>query len=452
MHKKIILAAFTFLVVAGAYLIFSYGDRTVAPTDPGDAAAAVRVFVTKPTTQATETINSQGVEFSPGKQTTVRVYDDITGRLKYQFEAKRWEPTGRDTDFHVEQLLIQIHMPRGEVTSISADEADITLARKSRNRTEAQRGTLRGNVKVVIDRTTAEWREQHPDLAGRDDHPESLITIRMETARFDMDRAELVSDGSVEVDSAEASIENTHGLTVHWDQVDNRVEMLRFDHGGRMVLRRGVNIVDFALPGAERKRRKRKAAAGEDGPTDAAALAKVDLKIPRAQANQPKAIATITARQAADEIRLDGASVRANQPRSLATEAGSRQAGELRTPEELAADRRQMTRELRAGETTPGGATDIATAADLSEPKRKKIHRSTATTRSGPGGHLPQSGGTDRAPRGVLRETGRLERGGRRKRPHCPDVERPDGVEADPVESGGADRQAVQRYRRRDAR
>ncbi len=369
MHKKIILALFTFAVVAGAYFVFSYRDRTLAPTDPGDASEAVRVFVTHPTTQATETINNQGVDFSPGEQTVVRVYDDITGRLKYQFEAKRWEPTGRDTDFHVEELLIQIHMPRGEVTRIIADKADITLARKSRNRTEAQRGVLKGNVKVVIDRTTTEWRAQHPDLAGPDRHPESLITILMETARFDMDRAELVSDGSVEVDSAEASIENTHGLTVHWDQVDNRVEMLRFDRGGKMVLRRGVSLVDFALPGAERKKRKRKAPAEEGGGPDAAALAMVNLKIPRARANQPKSIATITAEQAAAEIRLEGGSVRANQPKSLAAEVGAQTPGELRTPEELAADRQEMTSELRTG-----GTVDVATAADLAAPKRKKIH------------------------------------------------------------------------------
>ncbi len=374
MHKKIILALFTFSVVAGAYFVFSYGDRTVTPPDPGDATEAVRVFVTKPTTQATQTLNSQGVDFSPGDQTAVRVYDDITGRLKYQFEAERWEPTGRDTDFHVEELLIQIHMPRGEVTRISADKADITLARKSRNRTEAQRGILKGNVKVVIDRTTTEWRVQHPELARLENHPESLVTILMETARFDMDRAELVSDGTVEVDSAEARIENTRGLTVHWDQVDNRVEMLRFDHGGKMVLRRGVNIVDFALPGAERKKRKRSPETDRTGGVDAAALATVDLKIPRAQANQPKAIATITAQQAAEEIRVAGGSVRANQPKSIATTSDARQPGQLRTPEELAADRQKMTGELRSSETPAGGPTDVATSADLSKPKRRKIH------------------------------------------------------------------------------
>ena len=108
MRKKIILALGALLFVAGAYFVFSYGDRSSRREPDGNTADAVRRFVSLPTTQEGQTISDSGLTFSPGDQTRVRVYDDVTGRLRYQFEAERWEPIGRDTDFHVEQLLIQI--------------------------------------------------------------------------------------------------------------------------------------------------------------------------------------------------------------------------------------------------------------------------------------------------------------------------------------------------------
>ena len=50
------------------------------------------VFVTLPTSRASRTIQDGEIPFSPGDHTLARVYDDVTGRLKYQFEAETWEP------------------------------------------------------------------------------------------------------------------------------------------------------------------------------------------------------------------------------------------------------------------------------------------------------------------------------------------------------------------------
>jgi len=378
MQKKIILAGSTFLMAAAAYLVFSHGDRPNRPAESADAVQAVRRFVSLPTTQGTQPISDSNLTFSPGDHTRVRVYDDKTGRLKYQFEAERWEPVGSDNDFHVESLLIQIFTPRGEITYINADQADVRIVRKTKNRVEAQHGRLWGHVKVAIDRTTAQWREEHPKQATRQAHPEAMINIDMEAARFDMDRAELISDGPVVVDSREARLEKVSDLTVHWNLQDNRIEVLRFERGGRMVIRSGAGMFDFALPGATRKS-KRTAHASNAG-DNAKPGAALTMKVPRAQANQPKSIQAITAEEAVAEIRLAGGTVVANRPKSIQgagrpTAGPTRRSARLRTPEALAKDLATMQTEARSGRTGPGATTRPGMAAAALPAKRVHTYR-----------------------------------------------------------------------------
>jgi len=186
---------------------------------------------------------------SPGDMTRVRVYDDVTGRLKYVFEAKSWEPIS-ETDYHLRDLIIQIFMPRGEITYISADEAQVTLAARPAAASTATR-LAQGHVKVAIDRRQRpgakrirNWRTAPPSRRSRE-HP-------IARGEVDMDRAELIADGEVLVDSVEARVEQVRGLTLQWDQVDNRIDVLRFNHGGTMSLRRGGGMIDFAMPGTTR--------------------------------------------------------------------------------------------------------------------------------------------------------------------------------------------------------
>ena len=282
------------------------------------------------------------IPLSPGDQTRVKIYDDVTGRLKYIFEAEKWEPI-TETDFHLHKLAIQIYMPRGEITYINADEAEVAITRRSGTRVDPKRGRLWGNVKVVIDRTTTKWREENPELAERFAHPDDLINIFLPEARFDMDRAELIADGDVLVDSTEARIENCRGLTVQWDQVDNRIDLLRFEQGGTMILRRGGKMIDFGMPGTTRDAKRRK----KEG---AATVAAGKMVAPRAQAMKPMSVSAITAAEAAAEIRLEGGAVAANQPKALPSAAAAvhSPSGDLKSAEALAAEVGKMTTEARS--------------------------------------------------------------------------------------------------------
>jgi lipopolysaccharide export system protein LptA len=388
MRKKLILALVTFAMAVGAYLFLSRVDYHEPPPAPETSSDALHNLLSGPATQPSQPITEAGMSFRSGDATLARVYDDITGRLKYQFEAKTWEPIS-ETDFRLRNLLIQIFAPRGEITYVHADEAEITLARKAKNRMEPKRGSLKGQVKVVIDRTTAEWREANPDRAGRSAHPDELIEIDLEEARFDLDQAELHSEGPITVDSREARIDNVRGLTLQWSQLDNRIDALAFKHGGRMLLRRGGKIVDFGMPGGEREGKT-----AAEPPADAASSgvenqrAAARFQPPRARANKPMSVEAVTADEAAAQVRAEGGFAVANQPKSLdnapvlaaptAPPASPRQSNEPRSPEALAADVEALRTEARAATTAPTVAAGLALALDADAKAKKKVQSYSA--------------------------------------------------------------------------
>ncbi|OWY70662.1 hypothetical protein B7486_13715 [cyanobacterium TDX16] len=364
--KKILLMGATFLMAVAAYVVFSSPDQATVDQGAGNSADVVHKFVTRAaaTTQvAVQGMTDARIPLSPGDQTRVKIYDDVSGRLKYIFEAEKWEPI-TETDFHLHKLAIQIYMPRGEITYINADEAEVTITRRTSTRVDPKRGRLWGNVKVVIDRTTTKWREENPELAERFAHPDDLISIFLPEARFDMDRAELFADGDVLVDSTEARIEDCRGLTVQWDQVDNRIDMLRFEQGGRMILRRGGKMIDFGMPGTTRDAKRSKSA------TASAAKGRGQMVAPRAEAMKPMSIAAITAAEAAAEIRLEGGAVAANQPRSLPSAAAAvhTPVGELKNADDLSAAVQQMTTEARSAVD----GTPLAQSESVKE--RSRVH------------------------------------------------------------------------------
>ncbi len=368
-QKKLVLMGVTFALVAGAYFVFTREDQTTRPPPSQDSSEAVRRFVSRPasTQPANTNFTDAGMTFSPGDQTRVKIYDEVTGRLKYIFEAKNWEPI-TESDFHLRDLSIQIYMPRGEITYINSDEAEVTLSRKTGSRVDPKRGRLWGNVTVTIDRTTAKWREENPALAERYAHPDDLINIHLPEARFDMDRAELRADGDVLVDSVEARIENCRGLFVQWDQVDNRIDLLRFEQGGRMMLRRGGRMVDFAMPGTVRET-KQDVADSSSTPRAAGSHG----VLPRAQAMKPLSIGAISTAEAAAEIRLEGGLVSANQPKSIST-AGRAATQQTSTTERTApAGSSEKLRSEQELISAVGALKDEARSATAGEPLSQSV-------------------------------------------------------------------------------
>ncbi|MEK6644805.1 MAG: hypothetical protein AABZ08_12955 [Planctomycetota bacterium] len=372
MHKKLMLVGCTAAIGIVSYLIFSAGDRGSRKVERKDTPVGVRQFVSS-TSQPGPMYDDSNLVFSPGDQTKVRIYDEVTGRLKYTFEAKEWKPVG--LEFRLTDVLVQIYTPRGEVTYISADDAQVSLTRKGKNRVEPKSGWLKKNVKVIIDRTTSAWREANPALADRDAHPDDLVHIDLEDARFDLEQAELISDGSVHLDSADAKMENVRGLMVQWNQVDGRIDVLRFKQGGTLALRRGGRMIDFAMPGTERDAKPQKEKS-PDAPPDKAAIAQYMKNIPKAQANQPLDIERVTADQAAEEIRTEGGIVAANKAMSIEAESGmsspTSAPSDVRNPAALATAVETLRKEARGG--TSGELADLILQEQADKTTRRRIH------------------------------------------------------------------------------
>lgn len=342
MTKRILLAIVTLACALGAYFYMAEKPSAVAPAVDQAVREDIHRFIALPTSQSAETITIGSVKVSPGADTRYRVYDEMTQRLKYVFHAEKWEPVTQ-TRFRVVRLNIEIYTPKGQITYIRADESEVDVQRNASGQVDPKRGFLKGNVQVVMDRTTLDWREAHPALAATDAHPDQLIRIWLDEARFDMDLAELASDSTILIDSADVRIERVAGLTLQWNQVDNRIDSLKFKQGGLMKLRRGGRMIDFGLPGAERGKRS----SGEP------AVLATNVKLEPARANQPMTLETVSAEDAAEEIRTEAAvAVAANQPTSIAPSAPDRP---TRTAEQFAADASEMESEVRmaaAGITT----------------------------------------------------------------------------------------------------
>ena len=398
MQRKIILFVAALILVTGAFYMFSKNDQPVKERDTRAAEEAVRDFVTSGDSTDGEGLSAgSNIPFRPGKDTVVKVYDK-NARLRYAFKAERWKPNGRDR-FDAEQLEVQVHMPRGEIAYISADDADIGFSEGKGSQASPRNGTLKGNVRVEIDRVTRAVREANPDLADRSERPDDLIRMEMESARFDMDRSELFAEGTVVVDAREARIDNVSGLTVRWDQVDNRIESLRFEKGGRFTIRRGADMVQIKLPGSDVDIAADQPNAPPAQPqgNQIAVATNRPISIPKANARNAVKAKPISAREAAQQIRVQGQRVRTNQPVSLADIKREREQkananpaitvtannapppqpappigrGDLRDPNQLVSDMDTMRTEVRTG--VMQDATGTLTAEELAAIDSKNV-------------------------------------------------------------------------------
>ncbi|MCB9856721.1 MAG: hypothetical protein H6818_13655 [Phycisphaerales bacterium] len=317
MHRKIILVVATLSVAIGAYFLFSRDDDPVAKRESSGAEDAARTlkFVER-SGESNKTMSAGPVDFSPGKHPRIVIHDQKSGKPQTIFEADEWEPLSDDR-FDVRNMRIQRFMADGEIVYISADRADVTVFHAGDNRFDPRRGKLTGNVRVVVDRTSEAWRLEHPELAEREQHPEELVHVEMESAQFDLDRSELIALGAVMVDSREARIEDVSDLTVRWDQTDNRLESLQFARGGKMIIRRGAGVVDFSLPGVEQNVSESSTSADGQQGSRVSVAANQPIKIDRARIDAPVQVGAVSAKDAAQQIRSQGLRVRTNQAVSL---------------------------------------------------------------------------------------------------------------------------------------
>ncbi len=246
MVRTLVLIVSSASIILVGYVAYTYQDRGTdySRTELGGV----------PPAEATVTGDGAALQVNNytvrgGTKPYVVVYD-ADGEPKYQFRSTKWEPVS-DLEFDLVHPEICIFMPGGEITRIEADQGRVFVERPRGNNLNPKRGRLHGNVRIFIDRTDKAWRRSNPELVAPEKHADRIVKIWMDDLRFDLDQSYIKSEGKLRVQSTEVEIEGK-GLTLAWNERDNRIEELVIEAGRYMELRRGGSLVSFGMPGEER--------------------------------------------------------------------------------------------------------------------------------------------------------------------------------------------------------
>jgi len=251
--RKIILVVATFALICVAFAIYAWREDSGvlrarrALTPPPVRPTATRPSgTTLPADAERAAIAIKWANIPKGQEPKIRVYDPKTGEAKIIFQATEWDPVS-DTEFHLIDPSARVLLPGGQLAYVQADEGQIKVQVNDDDNLDPKSGWFKGHVQIFIDLTKPEWRRENPDLADPEQHPEAIVKIWLEDARFDMDLARLESEGPIRVESTRGSIEG-EGLELVWNEVDRRVKLLRIIKGKRATLR-GPGLDQFgAIP------------------------------------------------------------------------------------------------------------------------------------------------------------------------------------------------------------
>jgi lipopolysaccharide export system protein LptA len=251
--KKILLGVSTFAIAILLFAVYQWQDTTPTRTSQQPAPSAA------PMTQMaadSKTLKVRNVDVPPGEKPFVVVYDD-RGRPKIRFRSEKWHPVA-ENEWHMTRPEVRLLLPGGQLVDATANEGQVVVAKEEDNNYDPKRGWLRGNVHILIDRTDEQWRKKNPDRARPEQHPEYVVHLWLEDVDFKLDIARLESKGAIRVQSHDATVEGT-GLVLAWNEVDRRIDLLEIAKGKRMELRRDAGLVEFAMPGTERRQSVRNA-------------------------------------------------------------------------------------------------------------------------------------------------------------------------------------------------
>lgn len=249
MLRRVLIAGSTFAIVVLLFVVYQLS------TDGPPVATTQPVAQPPVTTQLADDVprlHLRGVDVPPGEKPFVIVYDEH-GRPKIRFRSVEWRPI-RENEWHMTAPEVRLLLPSGQPVYITADEGQVVVAREESDNYDPKQGWLKGNVHIVIDRTDERWRRLHPDRAEPEQHPEFIVKLWMDDVEFDLDSARLWSEGAVRVESSDATVEGT-GLTLGWNEVDRRIDLLEIQQGKRMELRQDTALVEFAMPGSTQTQR-----------------------------------------------------------------------------------------------------------------------------------------------------------------------------------------------------
>ncbi|HVT90479.1 MAG TPA: hypothetical protein VHD56_16615 [Tepidisphaeraceae bacterium] len=231
-------------ILAGVYVWIqpapvALQNSVVAPT----TQLAVRPV---PSTNPTET---QSV-LQGGQDVWVKVYDEKSDRLAWQFRFAQHEPQP-DGSINLTRPQAEFFMQNGQVVAIEGSRGHVIVPAEA-TKDPGQKGPTpipsRGELfDVVITMYPSATEREHPSLVCKVNNVSfDNDTLRLATESFTEADGTVVAADQVPVQMRGDCDLDGKGLTIRWNERDRRLQMLQIDHGEKLTFNPNHNPMTAA--------------------------------------------------------------------------------------------------------------------------------------------------------------------------------------------------------------
>ena len=166
---------------------------------------------------------------------------DDDGRVRAIYRAEKFERQD-DGSYVMTEPNVEFRQKDGQRIYVTADRGS-GYAEETANGFNLRRGSLAGNVRIVLDRAT------QSDRRPWEERPADTVRIFVDDLRFDRELQTISTPGPVTVFSNEADIYG-RGLSIDWDEAPRELRLLRVEHGEHMSIYKVPGELDvITLPG-----------------------------------------------------------------------------------------------------------------------------------------------------------------------------------------------------------
>ena len=220
MKRRLTLLIISFCVLLGVFGVYTAVSRI------GIGKRDINVGIVPPGHLPQKPQTNVGVSLNEGKDIHL-VARDKAGRLESIIDAPDWTKQD-DGSYIITKPHVQQFQPDGQQIHITADKA-VMFVEEAGNKMNFRRGTLDGNVNVIIDRSTDPNRTPYEQRMG------DLVRIFIDSLNFDNDLLEMTSTSHVTIFSSEADFYG-RDLTIRWNQAPRELRLLRIEQGEMMTV------------------------------------------------------------------------------------------------------------------------------------------------------------------------------------------------------------------------
>ncbi|RME36342.1 MAG: hypothetical protein D6788_11790, partial [Planctomycetota bacterium] len=180
-------------------------------------------------------VSSTGGSVGAGERVGLTLYGPEGDQARMELTVSAWTPVrDRPNEFLLNEPEVRMRTEDGHAVRLVARRGWME-ARRRGGGISPQRGRLSGHVRIQYDRLTEDERKQLPPERRDTLDPDDLIEVETDELEFDLEYAKLVVPDELKLRGRDVRL-NASGLTLRFNERANRVQSLRIDGGGELVL------------------------------------------------------------------------------------------------------------------------------------------------------------------------------------------------------------------------